>query len=353
MRGDSVDYRIWTALESISVQKRSNLLEPSVTVIMPVRNEANFIAHSLGAILNQDYPADKIEILIADGMSDDATLETISSLQGADRVHVIPNPARIQAAGLNKAIVQAKGEIIIRVDGHTVIALDYVRQCVLALTTTDAQNVGGPMNPVGITLMGKAIAAAGKSPFAVPTAFHVSQKAQYTDTVYLGAWQRELFDRVGLYDENVNINEDYELNYRIRKAGGKVYCTPAIQSQYYGRQTLGALARQYFRYGSIKTKTIKKHPASLKPRHLVAPLFVAGLAIGGVLSLVYPPVRVIWLACVLLYGFANAYFSLKAARQAEWRLFWRLPVVFLTIHLSWGWGFWVGLLKTLIEEKPV
>ena len=319
---------------------------------MPIRNEEDFIARSLGAVLNQDYPADKIEILIADGMSDDATLETIAALGGADRVRVIPNSARIQAAGLNAAIPQAKGDIIVRVDGHTVIAPDYVRQCVHALTTTDAQNVGGPMNPVGITPMGKAIAAAGKSPFAVPTAFHVSQKAQYTDTVYLGAWRRELFDRVGLYDVTVNINEDYELNYRIRKAGGKVYFTPAIQSQYYGRQTLGALAKQYFRYGNIKTRTIRKHPASLKPRHLVAPLFVLGLVGGAVLGQA-PVLRALWLAGIFLYGFANLYFSLKVARQTEWQLFWRLPIIFLTIHLSWGLGFWVGLLKSFTDKRPI
>ena len=321
----------------------TNLSELFVTVIMPIRNEQTFIARSLGAVLDQDYPHDRIEILIADGMSDDGTLEKIQTLPGADRVRIVANPERIQAAGLNKAILQAGGEIIVRVDGHTVIAPDYVRQCVKALTETNAQNVGGPMNPVGITPMGKAIAAAGKSPFAVPTAFHVSQEAQLTDTVYLGAWRQTNLLQLGLFDESCNINEDYELNYRIRKAGGKIYFTPAIQSYYYGRQTLGLLARQYFSYGKAKTRTLRIHPTSVRPRQLVAPLFVAGLCFGGILGLIFPFAKIAWLACVLLYFSANLFFSRKVASETAWENLWRLPLVFFTIHVAWGLGFWLGL----------
>jgi succinoglycan biosynthesis protein ExoA len=204
---------------------------PLVTVIMPIRNEALFIRRSLGAVLVQDYPSDRLEILIADGMSDDGTVDIIRTLSVADRVRIIPNPGKRQAEGLNLAIEQAKGEIIVRVDGHTIIASNYVRECVQVLKETGASNVGGAMDPIGITLMGKTIAAAGKSSFSVPTAFHVSDKPQITDTVYLGAWWREIFDTVGLYNTSVTPNEDYELNYRIRQAGGTIYLTPRIQSQ--------------------------------------------------------------------------------------------------------------------------
>ncbi|MDL1901223.1 glycosyltransferase family 2 protein [Anaerolineae bacterium CFX9] len=258
--------------------------ELPVSIILPIRNEAAFIAECLGAVLAQDYPPDKLEILIADGMSDDNTLDIIRSLPGAERVTIIPNPDRIQAAGLNRAIEQATGDIIVRVDGHAVIAPDYVRMCVKTLRITGADNVGGAMNPVGITPMGKAIAAAGKSSFAVPTAFHVSQTPQYTDTVYLGAWPRTVFERVGRYRLDVGVNEDYELNFRIRASGGKIFYTPEIRSLYYGRQTLSALWKQYFRYGTSKVKTLRKHPASLRPRQLVAPVFVAGLIGGAVLG---------------------------------------------------------------------
>ena len=318
---------------------------------MPIRNEEAFIARSLGAVLDQDYPHDRMEILLADGMSDDGTLEKIRTLPGSDRVQIVSNPKRIQAAGMNKAIWQARGEIIIRVDGHTVIAPDYVRQCVQALTETRAQNVGGPMNPVGITPMGNAIAAAGKSPFAVPTAFHVSQETQLTDTVYLGAWRKTTLQQLEGFDESCNINEDYELNYRIRKAGGKIFFTPAIQSHYYGRQTLGLLAKQYFSYGKAKIRTLRRHPASVKPRQLVAPLFVAGLFFGGILGLFFPFAKLAWLACVLLYFSANLFFSRKAASETEWENLLRLPLVFLTIHLSWGLGFWLGLLTDKEQSR--
>ncbi len=321
-----------------------NANKPLVTVIMPIRNEEAFIARSLGAVLAQDYPVDRIEVLVADGMSDDQTLSMIQSLPGAERVRIIPNPRRIQAAGMNEAIPHAHGEIIIRVDGHTVIAPDYIQQCVLALQATGAQNVGGPMNPAGITPLGKALAVAGKSSFAVPSAFHVSQRMQYTDTVYLGAWPRQVFDQVGLYNEHVGVNEDYELNYRIRKAGGKIYFSPAIRSQYFGRQTIGALVRQYFRYGRSKMMMLRDHPASVRWRQLVAPAFVVGVVGGVVLSLLIPGFWNLWAGGLMLYIMLSLYFSARLAAQNGWQLFWRLPLVFFAIHFAWGTGFWVELL---------
>jgi GT2 family glycosyltransferase len=260
-------------------------------------------------------------------------------------VRVVPNPRRIQSAGLNLVIPQARGEYIIRVDGHTILAPDYVSTCVRLLQETGADNVGGAMNPVGITPMGKAIAAAGKSAFAVPTAFHVSDRAQYTDTVYLGAWPRGVFERVGLYNERVGVNEDYELNYRIRQSGGKIYFSPIIRSDYYGRQTLRALWRQYYRYGKSRVKTLAQHPGSLKPRHLVAPLFVAGLAGGLLLGLLLPPLLLLWAFGVALYAGVNLAFSARVASRAGWELFPRLSVVFLVIHVAWGAGFWAGLFQ--------
>jgi glycosyltransferase involved in cell wall biosynthesis len=287
-----------------------------------------------------------VEILIADGMSDDETLTIIRSMPASERVRVIPNPERIQVTGLNRAVQAARGDIIVRVDGHTIIAPDYVRQCVQTLEITGADNVGGAMNPVGVTPIGRAIAAAGKSPFAVPTAFHVSTQAQDTDTVYLGAWRRELFDRIGLFDPRFKTNEDYEFNYRIRKAGGFIRLTPTIQSHYIGRQTIQALSAQYFRYGVGKVRTLKEHPRSLRLRHLVAPLFVAGLLIGAVLALLHPVFFALWLSGIGLYALANIAASAAAAR-GDLNLLWRLPVIFLTIHLSWGAGFWVGIVHSL------
>lgn len=319
---------------------------PLVTLIMPIRNEEAFIERSLGAVLGQDYPADRLQILVVDGMSTDATLDVIRNMEGVQRVRVLQNPRRIQAAAINVGIEQAAGAVVVRVDGHTVIAPDYVRQCVETLQTTGAQNVGGAMDPVGESPMGQAIALAGKSPFAVPTAFHVSQQAQYTDTVYLGAWPLAVLRDLGGFNPTLVINEDYELNYRIRQAGGRIFFNPAIRSLYYGRQTLQALRLQYFRYGVGKTRVLRLHPASLRPRQMVAPLFVAGLVGGIPLGLLSPVLSMLWLLGILAYLALSVLFSLRAMRgTANWRVAWRLPIVFLTIHLAWGTGFWVGLLR--------
>jgi glycosyltransferase involved in cell wall biosynthesis len=321
------------------------MMPQSVTVIMPIRNESAFIARSLGAVLAQEYPSELMEILVADGMSDDDTRQIIAAMPGAERVCVFDNPRRIQSAGLNEAIRQAKGDIIVRVDGHTIIAPDYVRQCVDALRATGADNVGGAMDPVGLTDTGKAIAAAGKSPFAVPTAFHVSATPQFTDTVYMGAWPRAVFEKVGFFREDFIANEDYEHNVRIRAAGGKIFFSPQIRSVYYGRQTLLALAHQYYRYGKSKVGTLREHPSSIRPRQLVAPLFVAGLIAGVPLSWLSSLLRALWWAGLLAYGVANLLFSWKAAVRLEPQIAWRVPLAFFTVHLAWGIGFWVELLK--------
>jgi glycosyltransferase involved in cell wall biosynthesis len=318
---------------------------PTVTIILPVRNEAAFIQRCLGAILDQDYPPECLNVLVADGQSDDDTVTIIEAMATNGRVKVIPNPARIQSAGLNLLIQQATGDYVIRVDGHTIIAPDYVRQCVIALQETGAWNVGGAMDPVGITHVGRAIAAAGKSAFAVPTAFHVSRTPTYTDTVYLGAWPRWVFDRVGSYREDFVANEDYELNVRIRAAGGKIYFTPRIRSVYYGRQTLGALWRQYHRYGQSKVRTLREHPQSLRLRHLAAPLFVAGLLIGLPLAALHPVFAGLYAAGLAAYTALNLAFSVRVASRAGWELLPLLPLVFLTIHLAWGSGFWRGVLS--------
>lgn len=326
--------------------------EPFVSIILAVRNERPHIASCLGAILAQDYPARAMEIVIADGASDDGTSDIIHLLPGAaERVRLISNPARIQAAGLNTAIRQAQGDIVIRVDGHTVIAPDYVRRCVALLAETGAANVGGRMIPVGVTPMGKAIAAAGQSVFAVPTAFHVSARAQYTDTVYMGAWPRTTLESVGGFDEQLLANEDYELNYRIRRAGGRIYLSPALVSTYYCRQTLRALAQQYCRYGVGKAQMLKKHPASLRWRQLVPPVFVLALLTLTALAPVSQVSGIALAAMLALYAALAICFSAVAARRSGSVLLARLPLVYATMHITWGVGFWMGLLIEMLGGR--
>lgn len=325
---------------------------PRVTVVMPVYHEATFIERTLGAVLSQDYPADRLEALVVDGGSTDATRALVTAIASADpRVHLLDNPGRIQARAMNVALDHAQGEIIVRVDGHTVIAPDYVRRCVDHLAATGAHNVGGPQRFEGTTPLGRAIAAAYRSPFSVPSRFTVSDHAEYVDTVYLGAWPREVFAQVGRFDEALAVNEDYELNYRIRRAGGRIYLAPDIRSRYYGRQTFGALWRQFARYGAWKCRVLAQHPRSTRPRHLVAPAFVAALIGGALLGAASRPARALWTSIIGLYLLANGLASLRQAARDGWALLLRLPLVFATMHLAWGSGFWRSALRRALTGR--
>ncbi len=317
---------------------------------MPIRNEAHFIERSLGAVLQQDYPADKLEIVIADGMSDDQTIRLIQRMPAASRLRIVPNTSKIQAAGLNRAIEAATGDIIVRVDGHTIIARDYVRRCVETLQTTKAQVVGGRLCPHGITPMGRAIAQAGSSRLAIPTAFRISQASGYVDTVYMGAWRRSTLEAIGMFDERLVANEDYELNYRIRQRGGKIYLSQLIASEYYCATTLGDLARRHFRYGYWKSVTLRLHPASTRWRQLAAPLFC--LYLLAIATLFAFHLTQYWYMSVgiLAYLILLATAALSNGGGDRW-LAWRLPLVYFVLHLTWGAGFWWGLLHQRIPDS--
>lgn len=323
---------------------------PFVSVVMPVRNEALTIARSVGAILRQNYPSSRIEIIVADGLSDDGTVELITQFPGSERIKIILNHKRIQSAGMNRAIEVARGEIIIRVDGHTIIGADYVCHCVEMLINTDAVNVGGSIHPASHSALGQAIAAASKSLFAIPSTFRIGTKSQYVDTVYMGAWWRSTFDRVGKFDEEFAVNEDYELNYRIRAAGERILYLPDLCSEYYGPDTLQGLARQHFRYGRSKPKTIDKHPASARFRHFAAPALVAFTILGGLLALRFREVAFIWVGGLSIYLLGVIGFAFQAAGRKSCGSLGALLSVFPVIHIAWGCGFWYGMVQLLIAH---
>ena len=319
---------------------------PFVSIIMAIRNEATFIEDCLSAILSQQYPHDKLEILIADGESDDETLSKITQSTNNDiYVTILINPHHHQSYGLNQLIQKAKGEIIIRIDGHTLIEPDYVQACVNTLQHTDADCVGGNQHFEGITSMGKSIAIANQSWFSVPSQFRIGKTEGPVDTVYLGAWHKIIFDRIGLFNTTLLGNEDYELCYRIRQAGGLVYLNPKIRSTYYGRQNLKDLWRQYFRYGRSKLQMLLQYPQSTKPRHFVAPVFVMMLIIGGILAFFWHLFLYIWGLSIASYMLLMSIATIQAVHKHgqamdEQRVhYYRLPFIFLIIHFAWGLGF--------------
>jgi GT2 family glycosyltransferase len=268
-------------------------------------------------------------------------------------VIVLHNPARIVPSALNIGIRHARGEIIVRVDGHAVIAPDYIRQCVEYLQRGDAEGVGGPMRPRGRSYFGRAAALATASPFGIAgSRFHYSEKEDFfTDTFYLGSYRREVFDRIGLFDEEFICNQDYELNYRLRAAGGRILCSPKIQSTYYCRESLSAIWRQYFSYGFWKVRMLRKHPRSLKPRQLAAPVMVLAIVALGTLGFFFPPASyLLALGAVSYLGLAIAFGLAKALAAAEPSLLPGVVLAFFTVHLAWGLGFWGGIFRALFSK---
>jgi glycosyltransferase involved in cell wall biosynthesis len=318
-------------------------------VILAIRNEAAFIQRTLTAILQQDYPHSLMELLIADGQSTDATRETICEVVNrhpqALPVKVIDNPGRIVSPGLNAALAAACGEVIVRIDGHTIIEPGYVRECVEALKRSGADNVGGRMDPVGTSLFGKAVALATSSPFGVGGArFHYSNREEWVDTVYLGCWPRAVFEAIGCFDEEQVRNQDDEFNYRLREAGGRVLLSPAIRSQYFNRGTLKSLWRQYFEYGLWKIRVMQKHPQQMQWRQFVPATFVLGLLMLAIAAVFLPAARLLLLSVLVLYVSAALFAAFRVSSKAQ-PLIPLVALVFAVLHVSYGSGFLRGLVR--------
>lgn len=315
---------------------------------MPVRNEARFIERSLGSVLAQDYPGDRFEVIVADGMSDDGTRDLIKRVGSNRNVSIVDNPQRIVATGLNLAIRAAQGEIVIRVDGHCEVASDYLRQCVTLLEKGSAECVGGPLDTVGETYVARVVATAMSSTFGVGGAtFRVgTTKQKLVDTVPFPAYRREMLRSLGDFDEELVRNQDDEYNYRLRESGGRILLSPEIRSRYYSRANLRGLARQYFQYGFWKVRVMQKHPRQMRPRQFVPGFFILGLIL---VTLVSAFVNRGWVAAAIylaVYVLANLIASLvAAASRSQWAILPLAPVAFAAIHFAYGLGFLVGLVK--------
>lgn len=326
---------------------------PFVSVILPVRNEVRTISRCLDAVLMQDYTRDRIEIIVVDGMSDDGTREIISGFASRQsRLLMMDNPAKIVPTALNCGIQRARGEVIIRVDGHTVIAQDYVRRCIEDLMRIDADCVGGAIQTIGTTRFAQGIALAQSSPFGVGNAaFRFAKREQYVDTLAFGAYKRQIFDRVGLFDEELVRNQDDEFNFRVIRAGGKIWMDPNIRSTYYSRSTLRELWKQYLEYGLWKIKVIKKHRRPASWRHLVPALFVLALFLSIALSMITG--SWVWAAGIAgPYVLASLSASLCHLVRKEWKYTAVLPLAFATMHVAYGIGFLFGIVHFVLLSAP-
>ena len=317
---------------------------PLVSVVLPVRNEAGYIDRCLHAVLEQDYPKDRLEIIVADGQSTDGTatrLRTLASRHPA--ITVLDNPGRIVPTGLNLAIGQARGGVIVRVDGHCEIAPDYVRRCVAHLQD-GADAVGGPLDTIGETPMARAIALAMSSAFGVGNAAFrtVKDRTMTVDTVAFPAWSRAVLDRLGPFDEELVRNQDDEYNARLREAGGTIRLAADVRSRYYGRASLGSLWRQYYQYGYWKVRVLQLHPRQMCLRQFVPPVFVLALVVLAAGALANGRARAGLAALLGVYAAATVIQALRLSARMPSQVL-RLLVVFPALHVAYGAGFLRGL----------
>jgi len=322
-----------------------------VSIIVPCRNEVDYIDRFIESILAQTRNRD-IEILIADGMSNDGTRERLLKLAATDeRVKIVENPEKIVSTGLNRAIKLSSNEIIIRMDVHTEYADNYIEQCVKVLEDTGADNVGGAWCAKGRSFIQKAIALAFQSPFSSGAA--ASHKLDYegvVDSVYLGCWKKSAFEKFGLFDVELIRNQDDELNLRISRMGGKIWQSPKIRSWYYPRSSLISLFKQYMQYGYWKVRVMQKHKLPASIRHLVPGAFVSTMLALILVALFSSLAGQLLMGLLVLYLSATVIASFITCK-ANWKYMIVMPLVFIAYHIGYGYGFNRGLLDFFVLKK--
>jgi len=319
-----------------------------ISIILPIRNEKHFIASTLDSILSQSV--DGIEIIIADGLSTDGTQEIIKAFQKENSsIILIDNPEKIVSTGFNRALSKSTGEIIIRVDGHSIIHNDYVSKCKQQLNLKNCACVGGLIQPLGNSIISKIITLATSSKFGVGNSkFHYSINSNWSDTVYLGAYKREVFEKIGGYDEELVRNQDDEFNFRLIQNGGKIWLDPSIKSSYNPRDSFTKLFKQYFQYGFYKIRVIQKRRGIASWRHVVPGLFVLNLLFGLSIFLFTGNSILILSLCIpyLSFSLFATIFELIKSRFNLLSVM-MLPITFFILHISYGLGFLMGFIYFL------
>ncbi|MEU3333906.1 glycosyltransferase family 2 protein [Streptomyces sp. NPDC002144] len=320
----------------------SDVRLPAVSVIMPVLNEERHLRGAVEAILAQEY-AGEMEVVIALGPSTDRTDEIAARLvaeTAADankRVHTVPNPTGRTPAALNAAIKASRHPIVVRVDGHGMLSPNYIATAVRLLEETGAQNVGGIMHAEGENAWEQAVAAAMTSKIGVGNAvFHTGGAAGEAETVYLGVFRREALERQGGYNEEFIRAQDWELNFRIREAGGLIWFSPELRVSYRPRPSVRALAKQYKDYGRWRHVVARYHEGSINLRYLAPPTALLAITAGLVVGALVTPWALLipggYLAAIVLG-------SVPAGRGLPLKARLQIPVALATMHMSWGWGF--------------
>ncbi|MBW8794682.1 MAG: glycosyltransferase family 2 protein [Streptomyces sp.] len=316
---------------------KPDVRHPAVSVIMPVLDEERHLRGAVQAILAQEY-AGELEVVIALGPSTDRTDEIAAELVAEDsRVHTVPNPTGRTPAALNAAIKASRHPIVVRVDGHGMLSPNYIATAVRLLEETGAMNVGGIMHAEGENAWEQAVAAAMTSKIGVGNAaFHTGGEAGSAETVYLGVFRRQALEQQGGYNEEFIRAQDWELNFRIREAGGLIWFSPELKVSYRPRPSVKALAKQYKDYGRWRHVVARYHEGSINLRYLAPPTALCAIAAGVVAGALVTP-----FAFVVPGGYLAAIVagSLPAGKGLPLKARLQIPVALATMHMSWGYGF--------------
>lgn len=324
---------------------------PFVSVVVPIRNETGYIDGCLNSILQSDWPADRMEVLVVDGMSTDDTVATVTRMAEQDsRIRLLENPKKVQTSAMNIGIQEAKGSIILRVDGHAEIQSDYIRKSATELMTRpECWCVGGVVETVNETRIGRIIAASQSCPVGVGnSSFRIGGEAGYADTVPFGGYWKWVFDKIGSYDEELARNEDDELNARLIENGGRIFFNPEIKSRYFSRSSLHKLWKQYYQYGVWRIRTIQKR-GSASLRYLVPLCFVVAVMIAVSGAAMFPALRPFSAGFGALYLAGLLVGAVMVSRKTGLVGFLISPLVFAILHFSYGIGslfgiFWFSVL---------
>lgn len=329
---------------------------PAVSIIIPCRNEEKFISKCLDSIIAQDYPKDKLEILVVDGMSQDGTRGIINEYcKKYPFIRLLDNPRKVTPVAMNIGIKNGVGDIFIILGSHTQYSNDYIKKIVYWLEKSGADNVGGVCftMPGADTLIAQAISYTLSSPFGVGNAYFRigSKEPRYVDTVPFGAYRKEVFESIGLFDEDLVRNQDIEFNLRLKRAGGKILLVPDVVSCYIARSTLKELFIQNFWNGFWVIYSLKFVKLPFSIRHLVPFTFVFSVLTSLLLSLFSNLFLYLFMFIFCSYCIANLFFSLKISLKKGIKFFLPLILTFATLHFSYGLGSIWGVLKLLISRK--
>ena len=348
---------------------------PTVTVIMPIRNEAVYIEQTVRTLQVQDYPADRLEILLVDGMSDDGTREILARLLAGNpdfNATMLDNPQQIVPTALNIALRHAQGEIIVRMDAHNEYEADYVRQVVTLRERTNADNAGGILIPVGTNYVQRAICSAFNSSISVGGSFqghavggisgilsgeqeagtHQDNQVNEVDTVHGGCWRRERLFEIGLFDESMVRNQDDELSFRLRKAGGTIVQSQGIQVRYHVRGSFRKLFKQFAQYGYWKIPVIRRHPKQASVRHAIPAIFVSSLFTLVVLTFFWKLAAWGLGALVVVYLTALVLAAIRTTGTRQWMLWPGVLLAIMVIHFGFGLGFLTGIARLVFGTLP-